>query len=760
MADLLERLTAALANRYAVEREIGRGGMAVVFLAEDLKHHRQVAIKVLHPELAAAVGPERFLREIEAVAGLTHPHVLPLHDSGEASGLLFYVMPYVEGESLRQRLDLERQLPLDEAIRIAQDVADALGHAHRKGLIHRDIKPGNILLEEGHAVVTDFGVARAISEAGGEKVTATGMAVGTPAYMSPEQAAGEDVDERSDIYALGCVLYEMLAGEPPLVGSNPQATAAKRLTDRPTPLPALRDTVSAEVGQVVEKALARAAVDRFDKAPAFSKALGSATESSVVRDAAGMGRSAATSGPEPNTVVVLPFVNMSADPENEYFSDGISDELINLLARIPELRVTSRTSAFSYKGTSLDIPQIAARLKVAHVLEGSVRKAGNQVRVTAQLIEAGSDAPLWSQTWNRSLEDIFAVQDEIAVAVVEQLKVTLLVAAPTVAETEPAAYALFLQARHVGYQLSAEGLEESNAILKQALKVDPDYAPAWSALASNYINQTQYGLLPCREGYGLARDAANRALRVQPDHAAAHNVLSRIDTYDGDLESAARHIIRALELEPTNSEVVAHAALVARHLGRLEKAIGLFEYAVERDPVNAFGFHCLGVTNMFAERYDDAVRCAETVLSLSPRRIAAHNVIARCRLHAGDPEAALAEIRRESSDPHRLETLSRVHHALGHDAESDDALTELAERFETEWSYNVATVFAFRGEADRAFEWLDKAVQYHDPGLSEIPLESSFANIQDDPRWLPFLENIGKSPEQLAAIEFEVRLPQ
>jgi len=273
MPDLLERLKSALADRYAVEREIGRGGMATVFLAEDLKHHRQVAVKVLHPELAASVGTDRFLREIEAVAGLTHPHVLPLHDSGEANGLLFYIMPYVEGESLRQRLNREKQLPVEEAIRITQDVAGALDHAHRHSLIHRDIKPGNILLEEGHAVVTDFGVARAISDAGTGKVTATGMALGTPAYMSPEQAAGEEVDERSDLYALGCVLYEMLAGEPPLTGATPQMIQARRMSETPTALHTLRDTVPPALDHVIARALARIPADRYATASQFGQAL-------------------------------------------------------------------------------------------------------------------------------------------------------------------------------------------------------------------------------------------------------------------------------------------------------------------------------------------------------------------------------------------------------------------------------------------------------------------------------------------------------
>ncbi len=274
MPDLLERLTAALAGRYAIEREVGRGGMAIVFLAEDLKHHRKVAIKVLHPELATAVGPDRFLREIDAVASLTHPHVLPLYDSGEANGLLFYIMPYVEGESLRQRLQRERQLSVEEAIRIAREVADALDHAHRNGLIHRDIKPANILLEEGHAVVADFGVARAVSHAAGEKMTATGLAVGTPAYMSPEQAAGDrEIDARSDIYSLGCVLYEMLSGEAPYTGSTPQAVLAKKLVE-PTPrLSEVRGLLPEGIEEALTRALAKAPADRFATAEQFARAL-------------------------------------------------------------------------------------------------------------------------------------------------------------------------------------------------------------------------------------------------------------------------------------------------------------------------------------------------------------------------------------------------------------------------------------------------------------------------------------------------------
>jgi len=272
MIDLLERLKSALAERYAVESEIGRGGMATVFLAEDLKHQRKVAIKVLHPELAAAVGTDRFLREIETVAGLNHPHILPLHDSGEADGFLYFVMPYVEGESLRQRLDREKQLPLGDSLRIAREVASALEYAHEGGVVHRDIKPANILLSAGEAVVADFGIARAVEQAGGERVTQTGMAVGTPAYMSPEQASGEAADERSDIYALGCVVYEMLAGQPPLTGVTPQATQARRMTETPPPLHNVRPSIPVQVDHVLGKAMDPVPADRYVTAQEFAEA--------------------------------------------------------------------------------------------------------------------------------------------------------------------------------------------------------------------------------------------------------------------------------------------------------------------------------------------------------------------------------------------------------------------------------------------------------------------------------------------------------
>jgi serine/threonine-protein kinase len=776
----LERLTAALADRYTVEREIGRGGMATVFLAEDLKHHRKVAIKVLHPELGAAVGPDRFLREIEAVAGLTHPHVLPLHDSGEADGLLFFMMPYVEGESLRHRLDRERQLPVDEAIRITQDVAEALDHAHRHGLIHRDIKPGNILLEEGHAVVTDFGVARALSEVGQEKVTATGVSVGTPAYTSPEQASGGEVDERSDLYALGCVLYEMLAGEPPLVGSTLQATAAKRLTDRPTPLPVLRSTVSPELEHAVQKALERSPADRYATAAELAAALESGMSERVGAAPARRRRRTlltvaiaicavavavagwlalrstdSTQAADQASIAVLPFLNMSEDPGNEYFSDGISEELLNLLAKIPELRVTSRSSAFSFKGQNLTIAEIAERLNVAYILEGSVRKAGDDVRITAQLIDARSDTHLWSETWDRRLEDIFEIQDEIAAEVVAQFRITLLGSLPTVAETHPEAHALVLQARNLHQQ---GFLEPAADLYLKALDIDPQYARGWAELADLYAEGSTHAGMHASD---RAREAARRALAIDPDCELAYGALGYVALGPGnDLDQAAIYFSQALQLDPTNTEIISSASVVARALGRLDDAIALLEYVTDRDPVNPGVLHRLGLAYRWAGRLDEAIASFRSALALSPMYGNLNYSLGVALLLEGETEEALGAMQRETGEAWRLLGLAMAYHTLGQTAASDASLAEAIARFEQDYPINIAYVFAYRNEADCAFEWLDKAVEYGDPGLTQMPVMDLFANIRDDPRWTPFLQSIGESPEQLAAIQFEVTLPQ
>ena len=410
--ETLSILTASLAGSYTIERELGAGGMATVYLARDQKHERDVAIKVLRSDVAASVGRERFLREIQLAAKLSHPHILPLHDSGDAGGALYYVMPSVEGSSLRDRMDAG-PLPIADAVRIAQEVASALDFAHRHDVVHRDIKPENILLQDGHALVADFGIGKAVSEVAGDTLTQVGTSVGTPAYMSPEQAVGETVDGRSDIYSLGCVLYEMLVGEPPFTGPNVQSVIAKRFVQTPADVSALREGVSRPVARAVQKALARTPIDRYQTAAELFTALREVEAPAHAKKTA-----------PKQSIAVLPFENLSADQENEYFGDGIAEEIINALAQIEGLHVAARTSAFSFKGKHEDLRAIGEKLNVATVLEGSVRKAGTRLRITAQLIDVADGYHLWSERYDRELVDVFAVQDEIAAAIAAKLQVT------------------------------------------------------------------------------------------------------------------------------------------------------------------------------------------------------------------------------------------------------------------------------------------------------------------------------------------------
>jgi TolB-like protein/lipoprotein NlpI len=461
------------------------------------------------------------------------------------------------------------------------------------------------------------------------------------------------------------------------------------------------------------------------------------------------------------SIAVLPFVDMSPEKDQEYFSDGIAEELLNLLAKISQLRVISRSSAFSFKGKDVGIPEIAKRLNVAHILEGSVRKAGNQVRVTVQLIDARADTHLWSETYDRPLDNIFELQDEIAAAVVAQLKLKLLAVAPKMRAVDPTAYVLYLQARQLWQQRTPDGLERSIALYQQALAIDANDAAAWTGLAACYISQAGDGLRPIDEGYRLAREAVDKALAIDPEYTPVHGLLGRIAMeYDGDLAAAARHLEHALALEPTNTETIRFAAYLARSLGRLDTAIALGEYVTARDPVNAVGYANLGFQYSYAGRLDEAIASRRTALYLSPGYSGAQYQIGVALLLKGDPAEALAAMQNESSESWRLIGLPMVWHALGKQAESDAALTELMRMDEKSWAYNIASVMAFRGEADSAFEWLDKAVAYHDTGLTEIAVDPLFTKLQRDPRWLPFLRKLGRAPEQLAVIKFDVKLPQ
>jgi adenylate cyclase len=459
-----------------------------------------------------------------------------------------------------------------------------------------------------------------------------------------------------------------------------------------------------------------------------------------------------------HSIAVLPFVNMSDDKANEYFSDGISEELLNLLARIPQLQVTARTSSFAFKDKGTGIAEIARALHVANVLEGSVRKSGNLVRITAQLIRAGTNTHLWSRTYDRKLEDIFAIQDEIAADVVKQLEVTLLGAAPKVRMTDPQAYALFLQAKQVARPFTAEALQQSDAMMRQVLAIDPRYAPAWIALSANITNEINLAVLPAKEGYAQAREAARNALEIDPEYARAHAQLGWIAMTGGnDLPGAAQHFERALALDPNDLAIVSASAWLLGKLARLDEALALEEAVVRRDPVNVRTIGNLGSHQRMAGRFDAAIASFRTLLILNPGYGGAHAFMGLALLLKGDAQGALTEIEQEKNGPWKMIGLPMAYHALGRKSDSDAALDALIAKYEKDWSYDIAYVYAYRGEADKAFEWL--AREEEGPG-SKIVTDNLFDNLHTDPRWLPLLRKFGWAPEELAKIKFKVEVPQ
>lgn len=461
------------------------------------------------------------------------------------------------------------------------------------------------------------------------------------------------------------------------------------------------------------------------------------------------------------SIAVLPFADMSPEQDQEYFADGISEEILNLLSQIPELRVIARTSSFSFKNQNVDIAEIAKALNITHVLEGSVRRSDNIIRVTAQLVDASTSEHVWSETYDRSFDDIFQIQDEISASVVARLEISLLRDAPTTAKTDPEVLALTLKARHVRGTGTPEGWEQAIVLYQQALAIDPDYADAWYGLGDTYRTQMWQGFLRPMEGQPLARNAFNKVLAINPHDARALAELSIIALdYDYDTAAAARYLERAFEQQPSTPIVLAPAAIMLQSLGRQDEDIALWEYILLIDPVSIGNRGNLTTSYYMAGRFDEALASNQIERSHHSGRFIGDFTAGMSLLQMGDPEAALAEIQQVRRSGWRMIGLPMAYHALGRAAESDAALAELIEKHEQGFAYDIAYVLAFRGEADRAFEWLDKAVRYRDPGLARVFMEPAFDNIHDDPRWRPFLESIGKSPEQLAAIEFNLALPE
>ncbi|MBI3982264.1 MAG: protein kinase [Gemmatimonadetes bacterium] len=743
MTDLSARLNAGLAGRYTIERELGRGGMAVVYLARELRHDRQVALKVLRPELQGpGAEPDRFLREIRMSAGLTHPHILPLHDSGECDGLLYYVMPLV-GASLRQRLREEQRLPVAGPVRIARTVAAAIDYAHRHGVVHRDLKPENILLHDGQPLVADFGVAKALT-ACCDELTLRGMAIGTPAYMSPEQATGDgSVDQRSDIYSLGCMLFEMLCGHPPFSGETSVSVMAQQAVKTPPAVRMLRADVPGGVAEAVARALAKDPAHRYATALDFAAALESGLAATP----------AASATARRQMIAVLPFVNASPDPDAEYLSDGITDELINALARLEGLQVTSRTSAFAFKGKQLDVRSIGAQLNASAVLEGTVRKAGSRLRVTAQLSSTADGTLLCSHRFDRELKDVFAIQDEIAQTMVSTLKKVLLadtgpVAPPRYTQNERA-YHLYLRGRHHWNRRNREGVAEAIRYFEETIAADPSYAPAFTGLADSYALELDYRSAPVAEGMERAKQQARRALELDETLAEAHTSLGWVTfIYDWDWEAAGSEFRRAIELNP--SYATAHqwyAFLHAAH-GRFDEAVGEVLLAADLDPMSASIRRSVGWALYYARRADQALDHLRRAATMDPTSGETFRILGLVHLLLGNDTQAEAAFREaiplSGHADYAVAGLAHLDARRGRTTAAREALETLRREAETRYVSPVAfaTIHAGLSDADATFHALEQCYRERRGWMAYLKVQPVLDPLRNDPRFAPWLRRM------------------
>jgi len=745
---------------YEVLGSLGAGGMGEVYRARDLRLGRDVAIKALPSEVASSSHRlARFEREARTVASLNHPNIVTLYSVEDDQGIRFLTMELVDGRTLSQVLT-PGGLSLTRLLALAIPMGDALVAAHERGIIHRDLKPGNVMVTRDERVkILDFGLAKMTEreEHGDATVTASlsheGSVMGTVPYMAPEQLRGGEIDARSDLFAFGIILYEMVTGRRPFVGDSSAEIASSILRDAPAPLTSVRSDCHVELDRIVMGCLEKNPRERTQTALDVVNALRRLQK--TVEGGAPEGARASWAA----SIAVLPFVNRSPSAEDEYFSDGLTDELLNVLAKIQGLRVTARTSAFHFKGKDVTILEVGKALNVATVLEGSVRKAGNRVRISVELVRVSDGSHIWSETYDRTFDDIFAVQDDIAQAVVGELKPALLGEASqgdTVGRaraevamaakgrgSDPEAHRLYLLGRHLLGRGSREDTAMAIRYLKEALDRDPRYALAWAELARAHFIEGGNSWVSVGVGYGRAREAAQRALELEPDLAEAHARMGWIQMYhDRDSRGAEASFHRALELSPGNAEVLRGAGMLARTLGRRKEPVELLRRAVEQDPLSAVAYHTLGIALHDAGHFVEAEQAYRKALMLAPHRILARAGLSMALLAQQRGEDALAEALQEPHEPFRLWSLAMVHHGLGHSAESDAALAELIEKYSRDAACQIAEVHGARGEVDQAFEWLNRAYVQGDAGIPDSIQSPSLHSLHSDPRWAEFRRNI------------------
>jgi serine/threonine-protein kinase len=763
--------------------------MAIVFLAEDLKHHRRVAIKLLRPELSAVLGSERFLREIEIAATLQHPHILPLYDSGQSAGtgeagaLLYYVMPFVEGESLRQRLAREQQLPLDDALGITREVGSALQYAHDHGVIHRDIKPENIMLSGGQAVVADFGIARALHAAGAQELTLSGMVVGTPQYMSPEQAGGGMVDGRTDQYSLACTLYEMLIGQPPFTGPSLQAVIARHSLEPVPSLRVVRQTVPPAVEGTIMRAMAKLPVDRFASMQRFLDALQS-QEITWTHPAApasppswsgrrvgrraiialGVGALVAAAawwlvgrrtvdrappvGGTVSAVAVLPFRDLASNPDSSYLADGMTEGLIADLGQINSLKVISGSSGSMAQGAGRSLAEVGRDLGVQAVVKGSIRRAGDSVRVNVQFLQAPDSALLFRGDYQGRLGELPDLQREITLAITgsinAQLKGSERSRLDERREVDKRAYEAYLRGR---FYLERGEMEQARAQFEQAVRIAPDWAPPHVGLANYYSSLPFFTDIPPAEVLPQARAELAQALELDETLAEAHAANAYIRAYyEWDWRAAEREFRRALELRPNYADAYFSYGRFLASRRRLDEAIAQVGRAVELDPLSLPLLANRALLDYFAGRYDQADSRLREVLKSDSTDVLAKWGRALVAEQQGKPNEAIAILEPISgSSLNRRSSLGHAYAVAGNLGRARAVLSELRTAAAKGYvpSYWFALVHAGLGQRDQALRYLERAYQERSTVLAYLLIDPRLAPLRSDPRFLALARRLG-----------------